>query len=207
MMAGRMTGYGRQTARQGSIRYRLAAAAALAAALILGGCGLTAPRGNAGFADLDSLGIADTDRVLALSIGPALLRFAARHVEDDPETQALLRSLDGVRIRIYEIDGDPARVATRMDDMSRKLAGTGWERVLLVREAQEQAHMLVRFDDDRICGMTVLVSDGDEEAVVINLMGDIQPQQFGGVMAALDVDAAGVADVEPRKQTDRDQQS
>ena len=91
--------------------------------------------------------------------------------------------------------------------MSRKLAGTGWERVLLVRQAQEQAHMLVRFDDDRICGMTVLVSDGDEEAVVINLMGDIEPQQFGGVMAALDVDASGVVDVEPRKSTDRDQQS
>ena len=179
----------------------------LLSALLLGGCGLTAPRGNAGFADLDSLGMNDTDRVLALSIGPALLRFAARHVEDDPETRALLRSLDGVRIRIYEIDGDPARVATRMDDMSRKLADTGWERVLLVREAQEQAHMLVRLDGDRICGMTVLVSDGDEEAVVINLMGDIQPQQFGGVMAALDVDAAGVADVEPREQTDRGQQS
>ena len=197
----------RSWAGRGLAGARATALSALASALLLGGCGLTAPRGNAGFADLDSLGMNDTDRVLALSIGPALLRFAARHVEDDPETRALLRSLDGVRIRIYEIDGDPARVAARMDDMSRKLAGTGWERVLLVRQAQEQAHMLVRFDDDRICGMTVLVSDGDEEAVVINLMGDIQPQQFGGVMAALDVDAAGVVDVEPRESKDRDQQS
>jgi hypothetical protein len=176
-------------------------------ALLLGGCGLTAPRGNAGFADLDSLGIADTDRVLSLSIGPALLRFAARHVEDDPQTRALLRSLDGVRIRIYEIDGDPARVAARMDGMSAKLEGSGWERVMLVRDRDEQAHMLVRLDGDRICGMTVLVSDGDQEAVVINLMGDIQPQQFGGVMAALEVDAAGVADVEPRDQPDPEQQS
>ncbi len=186
---------------------RAAALLALMSALLLGGCGLTAPRGNAGFADLDSLGIADTDRVLSLSIGPALLRFAARHVEDDPQTRALLRSLDGVRIRIYEIDGDPARVAARMDGMSAKLEGSGWERVMLVRDRDEQAHMLVRLDGDRICGMTVLVSDGDQEAVVINLMGDIQPQQFGGVMAALEVDAAGVADVEPRDQPDPEQQS
>ena len=206
-MRGRGASYARGWAEPGMTVPPAAVLLVLLSALLLGGCGLTAPRGNAGFADLDSLGMNDTDRVLALSIGPALLRFAARHVEDDPETRALLRSLDGVRIRIYEIDGDPARVATRMDDMSRKLADTGWERVLLVREAQEQAHMLVRLDGDRICGMTVLVSDGDEEAVVINLMGDIQPQQFGGVMAALDVDAAGVADVEPREQTDRGQQS
>jgi hypothetical protein len=177
----------------------------LLAALTLGGCGLTAPRGNEGFADLDSLGVSDTDRVLTLSIGPALLRFAARHVDDDPETRELLRSLDGIRIRIYEIDGDAARVAMRMDDMSHKLATSGWERILLVRQEQEQAHMLVKLEGERIRGMTVLVSDGDAEAVVINLMGDIHPQQFGDVMAALDVDAAGVAEIEPRAEAGDDQ--
>ena len=176
-------------------------------ALALGGCGLTAPRSNPGFADLDSLGIADTDRVLTLSIGPALLRFAARHVEDDPDTRALLESLDGVRIRIYEIDGDAARVAARMEGMSRKLEDGGWERVLLVRDQNEQAHMLLKLEGDRVSGMTVLVSDGDAEAVVINLMGNIQPQQFGGVMAALDVDAGGVTGIEPGEPAEGDQQS
>ena len=175
--------------------------------LLLAGCGLTAPRGNEGFADLDSLGLADTDRVMTISIGPALLRFAARHVDDDPETRELLRSLDGVRIRIYEIERNPDRVAARIDDMSRKLASDGWERVMLVNQEREQAHMLVKLDGDRICGMTVLVSDGDEEAVVINLMGDIQPQQFAGVMNALEVDAADVADVEPAEKRGADQQS
>jgi hypothetical protein len=43
----------------------------------------------------------------------------------------------------------------------------------------------------------VLVSDGQTEAVVINLMGDIPPRQFASVMAALEVDAAGVSDVRP----------
>jgi len=186
---------------------RVAATLILASALLMAGCGLTAPRSNAGFADLDSLGITDTDLVLTLSIGPALLRFAARHVEDDPETRALLQSLDGVRIRIYEIDGDATRVAARMSHMSDRLEDTGWDRVLLVRQEREQAHMLVKLDGDRISGMTVLVCDGDEEAIVINLMGDIRPQQFGDVMAALEVDAAGVADIEPRAPAEDAQQS
>lgn len=165
--------------------------------LTLAGCGVTAPRGNDGYADLDSLGIADTDRVMTLSIGPALLRLAAANVEDEPETRELLRGLEGVRIQIYEIDGDAARVAGRMDAMSRKLQAGGWEQVALVRSADEQAHMLMKIVDQRICGMTVLVSDGETEAVVINLMGDIPPQQFSNVMAALEVDAAGVGDVQP----------
>ena len=53
---------------------------AVTAAILLGACGLTAPRGNEGYADLDSPGILDTDRKIALSIGPAVLRFAARHL-------------------------------------------------------------------------------------------------------------------------------
>ena len=44
--------------------------------------------------------------------------------------------------------------------------------------------------------MTVLVSDGESEAVVINLMGDIKPGQFGDVMLALDVDSPGVEEVQ-----------
>jgi hypothetical protein len=169
----------------------------LLCAWALGACGVTAPRSSEGFADLDSLGLADTDRVMSISIGSALLRFAARHIDDDPETEALLRGLDGVRIRIYEIDGEARRVAYRMEEMSRKLQAGGWQQVMLVRSGDEHAQMLMRVVDQRICGMTVLVSDGESEAVVVNLMGDLQPRQFADVMAALDVDAGGVQEVQP----------
>jgi hypothetical protein len=125
---------------------------------------------------------------MTLSIGPALLRFAANHVDDDPEVRDLLRSLDGVRIRIYEIDGDAARVASRIGNISTQLQDDGWEAVLSIREGSEATYMLLRTVDQQIRGMTVLVSDGDSEAVVINLMGEIRPEQFGDVMVALDVD-------------------
>jgi len=164
--------------------------------VLLPACGLTAPRSNDGFADLDSLGIRDVDQVMTLSIGPALLHFAANHIDDDPEVRALLKGLDGVRIRIYEIDGDAARVATRIGYMSKVLQDDGWESVLSVRDGSEVTHMLLRVVDEQVCGMTVLVSDGDSEAVVINLMGDIRPEQFGEVMMALDVDTPAVETAE-----------
>jgi hypothetical protein len=176
-------------------RFALMLAAAVMA-LSLSACGITAPRSSEGFADLDSLGVNDTDHVLSLSIGPAVLNFAARHADDDPETQALLRSLDGVRVRVYEIDGDAGRVAERMNTMSGRLQDDGWEAVMTVRNGSEQAHMLLRVVDEEIRGMTVLVSDGQSEAVIVNLMGTIKPEQFGDVMVALDVDAAGVENVE-----------
>lgn len=165
-------------------------------AVLLSACGLTAPRSSEGFADLESLGVRDTDSVMTLSLGPSVLRFAASHIEDEPEVRDLLKSLDGVRIRIYEVDGNAGRVARRIDDMSRNLQNDGWEPVMLVRKENEATHMLLRTINGRICGMTVLVSDGESEAVVINLMGDIKPDQFGDVMLALDVDSPGVEEVQ-----------
>jgi hypothetical protein len=161
------------------------------AGLLLTGCGLTAPRSNEGFADLDSLGMTDVDNTMTLSIGPSLLHFAARHVEDDPETQALLQGLDGVRVRIYEIDRNPDRVAGRIEKMSLKLRDQDWQAVALVQEGDEQTHMLIKMSGDQICGLTVIAFDG-EEAVVVNVMGDLRPELFGETMAALDVDAPDV---------------
>jgi hypothetical protein len=173
------------------------------AAVLLSGCGLTAPRSNDGYADLDSLGVFDVDNVMTLSIGPSLLRFAAKHTEDDPETQALLSNLEGVRIRIYEIDGNADRVAGRVDAMGTRLQQQGWEPVAVLREADETVHMLMKpigdSDGQRIAGLTVLVAD-QEEAVIVNVMGDLKPELFSDTMMALDVDVAPdvqVASVSP----------
>ena len=169
--------------------------------MLLTGCGITAPRSSEGYADLDSLGVMDTDRVINISLGPTVLHFAARYIDDDPEVRDLLRNLDGVRVRIYEVDGDVQKVAVRMENMSTNLQQDGWEPVMLVREQDEQVHMLMRMVDGEIRGMTVLVLDGDSEAVIVNLMGEIKPEQFSDVMVALDVDAGGVDDVEIEPET------
>jgi len=160
--------------------------------LALSACGFTAPRHSDGFAELESLGVLDVDRTFSLSLGPTVLRFAAAHIDDDPETARMLRGLEGVRIRIYEIDGDPARVAARMHRMGQHLKQDGWESLALIRDRDEETQLLVRIKDQQICGMTVLTSDGKSEAVVINLMGEIRPEQFGDVMVALEVDAPGL---------------
>jgi hypothetical protein len=170
--------------------------AALFASLLLTACGLTAPRSSDGYADLESLGVRDVDRTLSLSFGPTLLRFAASHMDDEPELSEMIGNLDGIRIRIYEIDGDPSRVASKMDNMSTQLRADGWQPVLLVREKNEQTHMLIKTRDAKILGMAVLTSDGESEAVVINLMGDIQPERFSDVMVALDVEAPGIDDLQ-----------
>jgi hypothetical protein len=158
-------------------------------AVLLSSCGITAPRSNDGYANLDSPGMSDTDRTMSLSLGPTTLRFAARFLDDDPETQALLRSLDGVRIRIYEVHGDNERIARNFEHMGNKLTKDGWEPVMLVREEGELVQMYAKPSDTGIQGLTIVSADVTE-VVVVNVMGDINPMYYSDVMVALDVEDA-----------------
>ena len=158
-------------------------------AFLISSCGITASRSNEGYANLDSPGISDTNRTMSISLGKTTLRFAARFLDDEPETQALLRSLDGVRIRIYEVTGDTKRIAENFEHMGNKLGNDGWQPVMLVREEGELVQMFAKSSRNSMLGLTIVSAD-EEEVVVVNVMGDIQPEHFGDVMVALDVDDA-----------------
>jgi len=155
-------------------------------AFALSSCGITAPRANEGYANLDSPGYAETDRSMSLSLGKTALRFAATFLDDDPETQALLRSLDGVRIRTYVVNGDTGNIARNFERMGKRLDKDGWEPVMLVREDDELVQMFARHSSSGMRGLTIVSAD-DDEVVVVNIMGKIQPDQFGDVMVALEV--------------------
>lgn len=172
-----------------STRRKYNAAAVLALVLTLSGCGLMAPRGHDGFASLDSPGTGDTHRVISLSLGPAVLHLAARFMDDEPETQLLLRSLAGVRVRAFEITGDERRVVQNLGRMGDRLGNDGWAPVMLVNEEGEWARMFAKSSGNDLHGL-IVISAEDDEVVVINVMGDIQPAQFRDVMRALDVEDA-----------------
>jgi hypothetical protein len=159
--------------------------------LLVSGCGLTAPRGNEGYADLDSLGFVDTDTTLSLSFGPSALHMAAGFIDEDPETRELLMNLDGVRVKIYDIVRGQERVAQRIDKMSAKLQRQGWEPVVTVQEPGERTHVLVKMNGSVIAGLTVISLD-EREAVIVNVMGNLSPEMFSGTMAALAVDVPEV---------------
>ena len=156
---------------------------------LVSACGITAPRSNDGYANLDSPGMSDTDRTMSISLGPMVLRFAARFLDDDPETQALLRSLDGVRIRIYDVHGDSERIAQNFEHMGQKLGKDGWQPIMLVRDEGELVQMYAKSSGTGIKGLTIVSAD-DEEVVIVNVMGDIDPMYYSDVMVALDVDDA-----------------
>lgn len=157
----------------------------LSLALVLCGCGITAPRHSPGYADLDGLSWRDVDATMSLSFGPSVLRFASAMIDDDPMARELLRNLDGIRIRVYEVDGDPLDIAEDLDRMSQQLRDQGWEAVILIRDQVETTHVLLKVEQQRVAGLTVLTSDS-LEVVLVNVMGELRPDLFEDAMVAID---------------------
>jgi hypothetical protein len=169
------------------MRFVTRIATTLSVLMMVSGCGLTASSRNEGFADFDSLQMPPgVDHRLTLSLGPSVLWLAARFVGDEPETQAILRGLDGIRIKVYDITGDEGVAATELGLLSSELQGRNWEPFLRVKEDGEQVDLLVKTYGETIHGLVLLGID-DKEAFVINVMGELQPEQLAGALAALDV--------------------
>jgi len=165
----------------------------VAAILALSACGISGNLHNEpGFADFESPGLLDTDREFALSLGPTVLRFARRFVDDDPEASAILDQLSAVRLSVYEIDANPENVRRRVGQTADRLTEEGWTTVVATREDDELASVLVWMDEEgEIRGLAVIAQDATD-LVFVNLIGRIRPELFGTYMAELDIIAPAV---------------
>src|SRR5690606_36110605 len=182
------------------MRRALSIAAVAAAVAVLGACGVTGNlRFHPGYADLGSPGRRDTDRELGLSIGPLPLRFARMFFADDPELAAILRDIRAVRVYVYEVDGDAERVHARIDAARNRLVERGWHPIVAVRDDGELVSALVRMDGpERIHGLAVMVQD-DEDVVLVNVIGRIEPETFAFVMDEVGVDLTHVSLGRPKR--------
>lgn len=166
-----------------------------AAALTLAACGITGNfRNDPGYAAFGFQG-ADTQREIGLSLGPLPLGVARLFVGDDEDIGPLMKGLRAARVYIYTVD-DAERVAQRIAATQSDLMADGWFPVVTVRDDGDRVAVLThagRHDDLR--GMAVIVQDS-EDLVLVNLIGDIHPEQFNAYMASLGVDAPRV-DIDP----------
>lgn len=139
-----------------------------------------------GYAAFGSPGHGDTDRHLALSLGPLPLKLARLVMHDDPEVSTLLAGVNAVRVYEYEIDGDAGRVRARIDAARAALLEEGWEQTAAVREDGERLFVLVKWaDPDEIRGVAFAAQD-DEEVFLVNVIGHIRPETLGALIAELD---------------------
>lgn len=146
-----------------------------------------APAPASGYVDFDELSEQYGEARVMINVSGSLLRLARAMEHRDPIANAVLHGMESVRIRVYDTQGDTAPASERINSLSARLVADSWESVVRSREDRKNVAILVRQDAQRIHGITVMAVD-DEEAVFINVLGEIDPDQIGEVIAQMDLD-------------------
>lgn len=141
-----------------------------------------------GYFDFGSLDAIYGEPRVMINIGGPLMTLltAAAAASEDPEAAALMKGLEGVRVNIYDTAGNTEPARAKMLDAKAALQAEHWQPIVQVKEEGEDVQMFTRLDGEVMQGMAIMVVN-DEEAVFLNILGNIDPAQVGKVMDQLNV--------------------
>ncbi len=145
-----------------------------------------------GYADLTMPGWMSTDTAIAVKLGPMGLkpvRWMVDRVANKPGREfdmskqvllSVLDDLEGVQLRIYEVEDNRQVFDQAIDDSIVTLKQDNWQTLISVQEDDDRLVVMQAGDDDLIEGLSVLAST-PENAVFINLVGQISPESIAAI--------------------------
>lgn len=146
----------------------------------------------AGYVDFGELNMMFGEPTVQISVGQSLLGLVSSlSASDDPETAALFKRLYGVRVNVFETNGMVDGAIDLVKSVSSKLNSKGWESVVTVNSPDEQVRIFMMINDNQVDGITVMALE-DDEAVFVNIIGNINPEELGKVMNNFDIDVNAI---------------
>jgi len=109
---------------------------------------------------------------------------------DDPEFSRLMNGLQAIQARGYPMpNGTQDDVMARFQELSSRLESDGWERIVYIRDEEENLYIYAKPDGDSIAGLTVMMADPNErETMFVNIVGSIRPEEIGKIGRGLDIE-------------------
>ena len=126
-----------------------------------------------------------------VNLSSSLIGLGARFVEkSEPEVARLLNGLKLVRVNVIGLNDDNrADIEKRTQRIRKELDSKGWERVVIAqKDEQDVAVYLKTRDKETVQGVVVLVTEANKEAVFVNIVGDIKPEQLALLGDRLHID-------------------
>jgi hypothetical protein len=119
--------------------------------------------------------------------GTTLQMVAGAAEEKDPDLAELVSQMERIRVRVGPIEAaDEAAATAEFDRAIATLEGAGWTAILSVNAQDAMIRVYTREQNDEIVGMTVLVNADNEDAVLVNIVGRLDPRLIGRMIARMD---------------------
>ena len=138
-----------------------------------------------GFFDFGDIPGVDKQPIVDVNLSSVIIGFIAGMArEADPSAADMLSGLRGVRLQVFDTIDNPKQLSNFIDDVTKKLEGEGWQRVVFVQDDDARVRIHLQMTAEEVSGMTVMLFD-NKEAVFINIAGRVSAADLGKVLAAL----------------------
>jgi hypothetical protein len=125
-------------------------------------------------------GLPETPTV-QVDLNPMMLGLASSVSRTaNPAAADLLANVEGVRVRVYSSLVDVGAVMHSIDEVSTQLTQSGWQQIVRVQDGGD-VRVLMQASGEAITGLTAMIVEGDE-AVFVNLVGSLTPEQLAQFM-------------------------
>ena len=140
-----------------------------------------------GYVAFESLDEVYGEPKVRVNVGGFLLSLMSKAAKNDPEAAAILEGLEGVRINVYSTGGEVAPAIDQIQNAKNMLSNQNWEPIIQVNEDRQNVQVFIKANGEGVQGLTVMAVDADD-AVFVNILGSIDPENLGAIMDQFDVD-------------------
>ncbi|MCF7764043.1 MAG: DUF4252 domain-containing protein [Verrucomicrobia bacterium] len=133
----------------------------------------------------------DGGQFVEVQLTSNLIAIAARLTEKtEPELAKLLRGIQSVRVNVIGLSKNNRKELTdKVTQIRNQLSDSGWERVVTVRQKQDDVGVYLKLrGDESVEGIVVTVLEARGQAVLVNVVGDIRPEQIALLGERLHID-------------------
>lgn len=133
----------------------------------------------------------DGGQFVEVNLQHNLLALVARlAAKEEPEVSKLLAGLHSVRVNVVSVnDSNRADIAQRVATARAELARRGWQKVVTAMEENQDVGIYMKTGaDDVIEGIAITVLDDKDQAVFVNVVGNIRPEQIAMLADRMDIE-------------------
>jgi uncharacterized protein DUF4252 len=143
-----------------------------------------------GYVPIEQLDLFPREKLsVEINLEGALLRLISAGARGaDPEFSSMISGLKAIKVQAIPVkDLDVEALRSKIGHTVRWLEDHGWTSTMKVRDHGEETYLYLKETDGKISGLTLLSLEPGDEAVVINIVGRIDPEQLGRLSQSLDL--------------------
>jgi len=155
----------------------------------------------------------DGGQFVEVQVNSNLLSLAAQVVEkQQPDAAKLLRSVQLVHVNVVGLtDGNRAELEKRVRQIRHDLDAQGWDHNVSVqgKDGQDVGIYTKTRGGEALAGLAITVIQPREQVVLINIVGDIRPEQVAALGDKLDIKplkdvGAALKDASPKEKAPKE---